>query len=171
MAKKVTVDPLDADVHLAELLRALDFSEEEVVDASKQQPVLFMEAARYRAQTMRRRMEAEAALSVLRAGRASRFRADKREIGDKVTEGQVSEKLNLDRKVIAGAARLATAQVEEEYAKLLMEGYRMRRDALKITADVIGAEVYISKMNSGETTELAKIKSKLMSKYPGNRRT
>ena len=164
--KQGRISPLDEEVDLHGLLDRLDFSVEGVVDASREQPMLFMQAASYRAQTMRDRIAAESALSLVRSEKGSKFRASRKEIGDKVTEGQVTERLSLDKAVIQASERLSEALVGEEFAKLLLEGYRMRRDALKIAADVASTEVYISKMSLGEATEMSKIKRRLQDKYP-----
>lgn len=161
---------LKKKVDLSSLLDSLDFTDEQIVDASKVQPLLFMEAARYRAKAMRKRSRLEAALSVARAERAGKFRSSKKEVGDRVTEGQVQERLNKDPTIASLQASVDEAEVEEEYAKLLLEGFRMRRDALKVVADVIGAEIYVSKISSGQMTELRKIKRRLEDKYPGQKR-
>ncbi len=153
-------------VNLIRLLRLLDFSDEEVVDASKQQPKLFVEAVRFRVQKMRHRTQLESQLSLAKSQKSSKFRAKAKERGERVTEGQVSERMNTDPEIISLSAQVSAAEEEEEYSKLLLEAFRMRRDALKVVADVIGAELFISKRELG-TTELAKMKKKLSEKYPG----
>lgn len=153
-------------VNVLRLLRDLDFSDEEIVDASKQQPKLFVEAVRFRVQMMRKRFEVESALSLARSQKAAKIRAKLKGRGERVTEGQVTERLGFDPDIVALETDVASAAQAEEYAKLLLEAFRMRRDALKVMADVIGAELFISKREFG-ATELQSMKKTLEKKYPG----
>lgn len=164
---------LRREVDLKQLLAALDFSDEEVVEVSKQQPMLFMEAVRFRVQSMRERTVCEAKLLAAKSTLGGKFRTKLKEGGEKVTEGQVQERIGRDKDIRAMEEELAESEQAEEWSKLLLEAFRMRRDAMKVVADVIGAEMYISKMNSGAATELGKlgkVKSKLEEKYPARRK-
>lgn len=153
-------------VNIFNLLKQLDFSDEEVVDASKAQPKLFVEAVRFRVQMMRDATRIESQLSLVKSQTSAKFRAKLKERGERATEGQVSERLGTDPEIVSLTAKLNEAEQAEEYSKLLLEAFRMRRDALKVVADVLGAELFISKREFG-TTELQKMKRKLESKYPG----
>lgn len=153
-------------VNIFRLLKQLDFSDEEVVYASKSQPKLFVEAIRFRVQMMRDRTEIESQLSLAKSKKSAKFRALLKERGERATEGQVQERMGADPEIVSLTAQLNSAEQAEEYAKLLLEAFRMRRDALKVVADVIGAELFISKREFG-TTELQKMKRSLEAKYPG----
>ena len=133
-----------------DLIKGLSFSDEEVVDAAKMQPTLFLHASRLRIQTMRNRVAAEARLQAERAERAGKFRMRGKEAGERVTEGQVQERLARIPEIIKLTKEVTDAEEYEEWSKLLLEAYRMRRDALKVVADMLGAEVYVSRMQSGQ---------------------
>lgn len=153
-----------------DLVNGLSFSDEEVVDAAKSQPTLFLHASRLRIQTMRNRVTAEAKLKAAEADRAGKFRLRGKEAGERITEGQVKERLARIPEIIALTKAVTDAEEYEEWSKLLLEAYRMRRDALKVVADMLGAEVYVSRMQSGQVTEMSKIRKKLEDKYPKRKR-
>lgn len=153
-----------------DLIKGLSFSDEEVVDAAKMQPTLFLHASRLRIQTMRNRVAAEARLQAERAERAGKFRMRGKEAGERVTEGQVQERLARIPEIIKLTKEVTDAEEYEEWSKLLLEAYRMRRDALKVVADMLGAEVYVSRMQSGQSTQMANIRQKLEKKYPKRKR-
>jgi hypothetical protein len=150
-------------VNLKKLLAKLDFVDEEVANAAKEQPMLYLTAARFRIQKMQRRIQAESSLAVTKAQRGAKFRAKVAEGGERVTEGRVNEMLVKDKEVrqLEDTARAAAEQ--EEFAKMLLDAYRMRKDALKIVVDLMGAELYVQRSMEG-TGELRKIKDKLKQK-------
>ena len=98
--------------------------------------ILFSRAAKYRVEAMRTRMQSDTALEACdaRLGLRFRARAGSRQ-GKAPTEAYFKAKivLNSAHKRLAKAKEDATYR--EELAKLILDAYRMRRDAIKIIAD------------------------------------
>lgn len=158
---------IEGPVNLRYILDSLDFSDEDIVEAAKKQPKLFLEATRFRVRKMRERIGAESKLKALQAAKGSKYRKTLASPGTRVTEGQISERVTANAEVKRALEAYQDTQEAEEFAKLLLEAFRMRRDALKIVAELIGAEIYISKLGFGQTTEMEKTRKRLENKYPG----
>lgn len=158
---------INKPVDVEALLKKLSFVEEEVSTAAREQPTLFMQAARLRVQKLHERERAEARLKLLKSQKAQKIRNKIAALGDRATEGRVGELLAGDKEIRLSEKALHDAEEEEEYAKLLVEGFRMRRDSLKVIVEMVGAEVYVQRALAGDSTELRKIHNKLESKYPG----
>ena len=155
-------------VDLEGLVRSLDFSDEEAAEAARTQPALFLLASIYRVQKMRKRQRREAKLKVIRSQYAKQVRRELTELGQRITDKQIEERLTRHKHVIELEAVLARAEQEEEFAKLLLTSMHMRRDALKVVAELVGAEVYVSRRLENSGTELTEIRKRLKEKYPGH---
>lgn len=149
-----------------DLLRSLDFSPEDVVRSAALQPRLFMQAAEYRMGTYRNRTTAKMQRDVTRAEQSRIFREAAREAGEKTTEAGVEAALLLDPKVIAVEADYAAADEAQEFAWLLVEAYRQRRDCLRIASDLVGAEFAMQRAVSAGAEKIAAVKDKLHKKWP-----
>jgi len=158
---------IEGPVNLRYVLDSLDFSDEDVVEAAKKQPKLFLEAARFRVRKMRERVGAEAKYKTLQASKGAKYRKSLAESGARVTEGQISERVTANAEVKRALEGFQEAQEVEEFSKLLLEAYRMRRDSAKVVAELLGAEIYISKLGFGQSTEMDKMRKRLEDKYPG----
>ena len=170
MAKTLDMNDIIAEpVDVEELISTLDFTDEDVLSAAKAQPLLYVHAVRFRIQQMRKRTKAESALSVLRSVKALALRQKGAAAGDRVTEGSIKERLDCDKEVLKASKQFNDAEQWEEYSKLLLEAFRMRRDALKVVADLIGAEVYVQRRVDDSPSELQKAKRRLQDKYPGKK--
>src|ERR1035437_10018047 len=96
MTSKSTLDViLDEPVDLAELIAKLDFTEENIIAANREQATLFLEASRYRVKKMRGRIQAEARLDAEKA-KASLFFRIKKAAKSGITEGYVKDKVMMD---------------------------------------------------------------------------
>lgn len=104
------------------------------------QPVLFVDAVRYRVSKMRQKAQAEAELEYFDSLLGLSIRAKKHVAGEKATEGYYKARLLKHPKHRALQAALSRAEAREEFSKGIVEAYRMRRDALKILADAQGYE-------------------------------
>ncbi len=161
---------LRSKVDLDTLVKSLDFIDEEVADAAKRQPAFLLVAGIYRVRKMRKKQRREAKLKLYRAQKAKQIRTDLSELGQRVTDKQVEERLSRSKTIIELTRLLEEAEQEEEFAKLLLDSWRMRGSSLKIVADLVGAEVYVSRRmdgSDGSETELARIRKKIKEKYPG----
>jgi hypothetical protein len=101
------------------------------------QPLRFLEAARYRVAKMRAVSRCKAALEAGYSEVNLQVRArGKRDAAEKLTEGHIKAKILLNKQVRRLQQDLQTAEEREEFSKLLLEAYRMRRDAIRIVAEM-----------------------------------
>jgi hypothetical protein len=155
---------LEEPVDLQELIGGIDFEDEEILNASKAQGNLFLQASRLYIQKMRLRTSREAKLKEVTSIHSLRIRNRLQESGARVTEGHVTAKLEQLPRIKRAKERLERAKLHEEFCKLLLEAFRMRRDVLKIVGNLIGAEVYIAREATGHAS-LEKVKKKLEKRY------
>ena len=127
---------LRSPVKLKSLIRQLDFDEEDLPSAILKQPSLFLEASRYRVQRMRKRFQAEAIYEKERVEAALAIRRKKRKT--KITEAYIKDLVA--RRLEEPQERIDNARELEEFAKLLLDAYRYRKDACKILSELLGAE-------------------------------
>ncbi len=119
------------------LLDNLKIVSEDIKEVAAHQPLLFIDAARYRVAMMRLRSKKEQEVDTKRSSLATKFRNRKDEQGKKIyTEGAVKEKVEIQTVVKQLRRELDNAFAEEELAKSMMEAYRQRNSALKIIADM-----------------------------------
>lgn len=152
---------------IPKLLKALDFTPETIAQAATEQPGLFMVAAEYRVDKLRARATAAVAHERIRAEQSLKLRAEARESGEKLTEAGIQDHLAVNRYAQEAAGSLAAAEESEEFAKLLLEAYRMRRDCLRVVAELVGVEVAMQKAVEAGAQQLAKLRPKLQEKWPG----
>lgn len=149
------------------LLDGLSFTVEGAVEAALEAAMLFEKAASYRVEKMRLRAAAEMALEQIRAELELLYRKEAAEEGDKITEKNVNAKLAIDPKVQTAQVWLDNHLADEEYAKLLLEAYRMRRDSMKAVVDLTGAERSLQALAEKSTEKLEQTLQILKQKYPG----
>jgi hypothetical protein len=162
---------LDEPVDLKGLLKKLDFTEEDLIRADLEQPRLYMEASRFRVRLMRKVIQAEAALELVSVGSALRIRKKYRELGKSITESAIKERVANNPDVQDCKKRLGEVEAMEEWAKLLLEAFKMRRDAVKILAEVLGAEANAEIRHQRKEFELegySKLKDRVRKKYAGS---
>jgi hypothetical protein len=171
-SKPQTVDALlDEPVDLALLIQHLDFSEENIIMADREQPGYFLEASRYRVKKLRSRIAKESALDSEKA-KASLFFRSKKGKREGVTEAYIKEKVVLDPRVQKSRELYDRSLVYEEWAKLLLEAYRERGRAIKTLAELLGAEAFAQARVGHKEMELAgfeALKRAVKKKYPGRR--
>lgn len=154
---------LNQPFKLKTVLNSLDFLETDVIQAAVSQPKLFREAARFRVAKMRDVSRAKAQYETIRSDAALKLRR-KKETDKGLTEGAIKDRVDSNPDVLKAHAKLQRAYEAEEFAKLLLEAYRMRRDSLRIVTEANGAEVgrEMKELRTMiETTGLKKVKSKL----------
>lgn len=129
--------PLVGEVSLEELLERLSFPEEGLQQAVLEQAKLFMEAADFRIAKMRAYQGAKRELDGAKTQISLRLRA-KYAVPQKgkkaLTERHLTDLVEQTQTVKVASAALDKAERLEEWAKLLLEAYRQRRDSLKIMA-------------------------------------
>ncbi len=115
------------------LIAALAVLDENILAEAARMAKLFGKAAEYRVDKMRIRMQADAALEICDAKLTLMYRA--RGSGKGKTEAYFKARTTLHPRHRRLATAKETALQREELAKLILDAYRMRRDAIKIIAD------------------------------------
>lgn len=139
---------------LDSLIDKIPLVAENVVEEAAGQPMLYIEASRFRVEAMRRTGRAKAHLEYLRSRVGMLIRQRYRANGQKVTEWAVKEQVDCNKKVRLAIRDLNNAEADEEFAKLLLDAFRQRRDAIRVTAESQLAE------GTRETRELEYIDQK-----------
>lgn len=158
-----------ASEEVLELIDALDFSPENVIGASSQQPKLFLKAVDYRITCMRRRIAAESKRDAMRVEVATAARSHAELAGVRATEAYISEKVGQNEAYITANESYLAQDTEEEYAKLLVEAYRMRRDCLKIVGDLMWAERSAERAREEGAAQLDEVRRRVREKYNTSR--
>lgn len=124
----------------AKLIRDLAVIPENIRNEAIRQPLLFVEAVRYRVAKMRHRARAESALKAWSGQQwlLIKKRADAN--ASKVTNDLVKAMIERDPEYQRLSLAVNEAEAREEFSKLLLEAYRMRRDGVRILADAEGYE-------------------------------
>lgn len=120
------------DIDLEILLDKLDYSSEAVEHAAQEQAKLFEAAARFRVQRMRAHHKVLAMLALKKATLDKTIRDKYIEAGESLTEAQLKNQIQRSKSFQELQELVDKAEEEEEYAKLLVDAYRMRRDSLEI---------------------------------------
>jgi hypothetical protein len=124
------------------LIQSLALVDENILAEAARQPILFIDAARYRVGAMRRRAQAAAELDATRSRVALVLRArnNSGEREKKLTDAGVKDKVETQTAVRTLRAGMERAYEVEELSKLILEAYRMRRDAIRVIAETQIAE-------------------------------
>ena len=117
------------------LIEKLELVPENIFGEAAVQPLLYVDAARYRVAAMRSRSQAAAELEYTKARVAAAIRARLTEAGEKVTEKLIEQRVATHKLCRAASEKMDRAQETEEFAKLLLDAYRMRRDAIRIIGE------------------------------------
>lgn len=114
-----------------ELVTKLPIIDEDVLTEASRQPLLFLEAARYRVVKMRKRSQATARYEAAKAQVSLLIRRS----GEKKTEGEVKARIEKNKDLRTLQRELDESYEQEEFSKLLLEAYRQRHSILKILAE------------------------------------
>ncbi len=153
--------------NLDRLLGKLAFQPEDILMAAAEQPELFRKAVDYRISRFGDRIGAKARLEEGWASRSLKIRKDYRNEGDKLTEANLGDLLRADPAMQVLQAEMDKAEIADEYAKLLLEAYRMRRDSLRVVADMASSGIMKLDLSEAAMARLKDAKAKLRAKYPG----
>lgn len=122
-------------INIDTLLKNLALLDENILAEAARQPLLFIDAARYRVAAMKNRAKAVAEADYRRSRIALAIRAKRNEAGDKVTEASLKERVEKHSIVRQMREAVERAYETEEFSKLILEAYRMRRDAIRVIAE------------------------------------
>lgn len=128
------------------VLSRLSYTVETVLEAAVEQASLFERVAHYRVEAMRSRLVLEMELERLKADLELSIRKQAADIDEKITEGAIKARIAANGLVQMAQNRLSEAEAQEEYAKLLLEAYRHRRDSLEVVAQQSSAERSMSRL-------------------------
>jgi len=149
------------------LLDKLAFSADDVIDASEKTPLLYREAIDLRYRTMEARSDAKRAWETLQAQRNLELRQEARANGDKITEDGVKAMLLLDPEIAPAAEVRDRTENADEYLKLVVKAFEMRRDCLEIVGFLVRGEMSVQKAVEANAGKIMATREKLRNKYPG----
>jgi len=162
-AVPVTEEPL---ANTAELIHRLAFSQDNVMSAAAEQPVLFFQAAEYRIAIYRKYQSAKQEFGTVKAAVSLSIRQEFADKGEKTTEGAIEARTLLDENVNIAQHALQEAEAEEEASKLMLEAYRMRRDSLKVMMEWRGADLRAQQAQEFGSAAFNETRSNLERRYP-----
>ncbi len=157
-------------VSLDALLEGLDFSDSLVIAAAIEQGKLYAKASTYRIKLWRRRASIKTLLKSTEIVTRQRLRKEALKKGEKLTIPALADMVHEDSEVKRLSKKLDNLESQEEWAKLLLGAYQMRKDSLRIVSDMVRLEETIGKVRVGDVSSLEdiqKVKAKLRNKYPG----
>lgn len=165
-------DELDRKVDLTELLENLEFTEEDVARAALMQPKLYYNAGRLRMQKLHEKNSAEVRLDLIKYSLTLKIRerdsAIPKEKGvrvEKKTEGHLKEIVSRNVKYRECLADFNKAAEEESFARMMLEAYEMRMQAIKVIANVAGMEHAVEKQLRAKADELNAANRNIRRKY------
>jgi len=152
---------------ITSLLTKIGFSPDRVVDAAAENAVLFVEAIHFRLECLEASTNAKMEWEKSRAERSLEIRKDARDNGVKTTEDGIAALLLTDKRVSGLDLACAKADIQEEYSKLVVEAFRMRRDCLKIVGEMTRDEIGLQRSAEAGAEKAAELRRKMKEKFPG----
>jgi hypothetical protein len=128
------------DINTKSLIERLALVDENVLVEAALQPLRFVDAARFRVAAMKRRAQATAELEYKRSRLGQLIRARGAETGERITDKACNERVEQHSQIRELRDKQDRALEIEEFARLIMEAYRMRRDAIRVIAETQIAE-------------------------------
>jgi len=150
------------------LLAKIDFSPDRVVDAAAENAVLFVEAIHYRLECLEDSTNTKMEWEKARAERSLEIRKEASDNGVKTTEAGVEALLLVDKRVSKLAQDRAKAEIQDEYSKLVVEAFRMRRDCLKIVGEMTRDEISLQRSAEAGAEKAAELRRRMKEKFPGD---
>jgi len=129
------------DVDVDALLKGLAFDADTIVVAGTTQATLHESASRLRAQKQEARLNAKVYLEMIEADAYLAAKRHLERTGDKATVDVVRSMVATQKKVVRAKATLASAEVEEEYTKSLVESFRQRGFALQVVSGLVEGDL------------------------------
>lgn len=151
-----------------DLLDKLAFSADDVIAAGEQTPLLFRDAIDLRYQSLENRFATKRACEMKQAERNIGLRKEAREAGEKTTEELIKAQVLLDPEVIPATEARDRAEAYDEYLKLVVEAFRMRRDCLEAISYLVRGEMSVQRAIEANADKIRVTRDKLRDKYPGD---
>lgn len=152
-----------------DLDKRIDFVPEAVVKEACEQTVLFRDAISLRLIAMEGRQKAKSASERTAADARVRLRDQYKLSGDKITESGLDAACTLDPTCRLANDELNEWEGIEEMAKLMLEVFRMRRDCLRMVAELAGTEMAVARGHAAGQEQLGQLRSQMKKRYPGGK--
>jgi hypothetical protein len=123
--------PVRAD----DIIDRIPILDTDIMQVAADQPMLFIDAARYRVTKMRKVNESNAKVEYQRAFMMMRLRNKKHTDQSRVTEASLREKVDTSQEILDLRAEHERSREQDEFAKLILEAMRYRSKAIQIIAD------------------------------------
>src|SRR5579859_1202364 len=173
---KSFVEILAESIDLLALLKELVLDNETLGSAALNQGSLYRKCSTFYVQALSDKAALKGQLKEREAFVAQFVRQKDRERRAKsqtqarqTTEAQINERVTLTPSVMKLRSALIKAEAKEEWARLLLEAYKMRRDTIKILSDVLEDESFAElrvMRDEKAKQELNQVKRTLGQKYP-----
>ena len=155
------------DADIKNLLQRIDFSPEDVIQATAENTRMFRQAVDYRMEQVKYRNVAKMQLEEAEAAAELLLRADARDTREKITENHIKAHLLVNPELHDRREARNRADEHEEYSKLLIDMVKMRRDCLQIIQGLAMTEGSLRRAAEAAGAELSKMRSKIQARYPG----
>ena len=149
------------------LLDQIPFDAANVQEAAAANPALFVKSIEYRIDSFRARTAAKMALEEAEAQKDVDLRKEARTTGDKITEKNIEQLLTLSPRIKQKREEYSQAEALDEYSKLVVEAFRMRRDCLRIIGDLSFDMQSMARAAESNFAKLQSTKDRLREKFPG----
>jgi hypothetical protein len=154
------------EIDVSALLDLVPFSPEEVVDAGCGNTALYVDAIRYRLRCLETASNAKRIWETACAEKDLQLRQQARAAGEKITEGYIDAKILLDKKIARLAEEHEQAEVYDEYSKLIVKVFEMRRDMLHTVSQMVCREYPAVKMAEQAADRMEVERRKLRKRFP-----
>lgn len=164
------------DEALKKLIEDLDFPEEELETAALHQAALFERASRFYIRAMRHTLQLKSALQEREARLSLAIRKVAQEEAAaagksrSASEAQISARVKSSKTIAEGYVKLHQAETDEEYLRLLLDAFKMRRDTIRVLAELRRSDMGESVVKAKEisASEAAQeVTEKLKKRWPG----
>lgn len=154
------------EIDVSALLDLVPFSPEGVVDAACGNTALYVDAIRYRLRCLEQASSAKRTWETACAEKDLQLRQQARASGEKITEGYIDSKILLDKKIAHLAEEHERAEVYDEYSKLIVKVFEMRRDLLRDVTTMVSREYPMVKMAEQVADRMEIERAKLRKRFP-----
>jgi len=150
------------------LLNKVDFEPENVVAVAATNTVLYVDAINYRLECLTRKADTTLAAKYAWAEAELVVRSAASANGEKITESHVKALLTVDPVVSAAERSKEEAEAYEEWSKLVVKVFEMRRDCLQIVSKWTHEEMRAGNVTDAAREELKSTRDKARSRFPGS---
>lgn len=148
MRSKELIELLEREVDIKRLVRKLAFDKDDLESAAASQPTLYLEAGRFRAQTLLNKIQLKTKLATVTSERSLKVRHKR----DGATETAIKTRVLLDPVVQKYQKRFDHAEALYEFAEQFTEAWKQRLMCVAILQKIRNSEMS-SELRSVKTEE------------------